>query len=137
MDDVAEAGVIMSRCRLDRLLVGWMVLTLSALTVMADDDAATSADAFLSRHWLRPLQHQGEPPPPEHFSALEASLDPSACGACHQFDPDGYALNGLYLISAGDPARPGRLTAVETDNTPTHSIQLLPSALSCKIPAVL
>lgn len=36
---------------------------------------------FLLNHWPALLPPQGEPP--EHFSALEASLDPSACGQCH------------------------------------------------------
>ena len=47
----------------------------------ADDGPQASINAFLSRHWQRPLQHQGEPP--DTFSALEASLDPRACGLCH------------------------------------------------------
>jgi len=47
-------------------------------TVIAADN---SVDAFLSRHWQRPLQHQGEPP--ASYSPLEASLDPKACRACH------------------------------------------------------
>lgn len=40
-----------------------------------------SIDAFLATHWQRPLPVQGTPP--AHFSALEASLDPAACGQCH------------------------------------------------------
>src|SRR5438128_3381366 len=45
---------------------------------------ASGADAireFLDRHWRRPLAPQG--PPPARFSALEASLEPEACGTCH------------------------------------------------------
>src|SRR5205809_2637989 len=45
---------------------------------------ASGADAirqFLDRHWRRPLAPQG--PPPVRFSALEASLQPEACGSCH------------------------------------------------------
>jgi hypothetical protein len=47
---------------------------------------ATDVAAFLDRHWSRPLAAQGKPP--AAFSALEASLDPNACGSCHraQFD---------------------------------------------------
>jgi len=42
--------------------------------------------AFLERHWSRPIAPQG--PVPAGFSALEAALDPDACGRCHvqQFD---------------------------------------------------
>jgi len=36
---------------------------------------------FLRKHWRAPLAPQG--PPPEGLSALEASLQPEACGACH------------------------------------------------------
>mgnify|MGYP001224223751 FL=1 len=36
---------------------------------------------FLDRHWQRPLPPQGSPP--AAFTALEASLDPAACGQCH------------------------------------------------------
>lgn len=37
---------------------------------------------FLARHWPDALPAQGEPP--AGFSALEASLDPGACGQCHE-----------------------------------------------------
>lgn len=36
---------------------------------------------FLAHHWQKPLAPQGAPP--ARFSALEASLDPRACGQCH------------------------------------------------------
>ncbi len=39
------------------------------------------AEAFLVQHWQEPLAPQGAPP--AHFSALEASLHPEACGQCH------------------------------------------------------
>ena len=43
-------------------------------------------EAFLGRHWLRPIALQG--PVPAGFSAQDAALDPVACGTCHvqQFD---------------------------------------------------
>lgn len=37
---------------------------------------------FLGQHWQKPLPPQGTPP--AHFSELEASLSPEACGQCHQ-----------------------------------------------------
>ncbi len=36
---------------------------------------------FLKRHWQVPIPRQGQSP--ANFSALEASLDPASCGACH------------------------------------------------------
>ncbi|WP_243393621.1 cytochrome c family protein [Solimonas fluminis] len=43
--------------------------------------AADPVAAFLDRHWQRPIAPQGRPP--AGHSALEASLDPRACGQCH------------------------------------------------------
>jgi len=48
--------------------------------------AAADVGSFLDRHWARPLPAQGKPP--ASFSALEASLDPSACGSCHRAQLD-------------------------------------------------
>ncbi len=36
---------------------------------------------FIARHWRRPIPPQG--PAPARFSAIERSLQPEACGACH------------------------------------------------------
>lgn len=44
-------------------------------------DAVPTVEVFLERHWNEPLQAQGAPP--SHFSELESSLDPAACGQCH------------------------------------------------------
>lgn len=38
-------------------------------------------EAFLTRHWSRPIAAQG--PVPAGFSAREAALDPESCGFCH------------------------------------------------------
>jgi hypothetical protein len=43
--------------------------------------AGADVEAFLREHWRTPLAPQGAPP--ARFSALEASLQPEACGACH------------------------------------------------------
>lgn len=43
--------------------------------------AGGSVAEFLARHWADPIAPQGNPP--AGFSALEASLDPAACGQCH------------------------------------------------------
>lgn len=72
---------------------GWVAaaaLTLALVACGSDPQppgatrAATEVEpqAFLARHWARPLVPQGEPPP--GFGPLEASLAPEACGGCHQ-----------------------------------------------------
>ena len=38
-------------------------------------------EVFLERHWRMPLAPQGEPP--ASFTAVERSLQPADCGACH------------------------------------------------------
>src|SRR5439155_16918541 len=64
----------------------WLRDAVVLVTVLAALCAvnASGADAireFLDRHWRRPLAPQG--PPPARYSALEASLEPEACGTCH------------------------------------------------------
>lgn len=54
-----------------------LLLPMSSLHAASD-----STDAFLKRHWAQPVAPQGKPP--KTFSKLEASLEPSACGTCHQ-----------------------------------------------------
>ncbi len=54
------------------------LLGLGAYTFYPHDDGV---EAFLAAHWAHPIAPQGRPP--EGFSALEASLDPQACGRCH------------------------------------------------------
>jgi hypothetical protein len=55
-------------------LVAVCALTGSAL-------GASEVAQFLERHWRRPIPPQGDPP--ARFSAVEASLQPEACGTCH------------------------------------------------------
>jgi hypothetical protein len=40
-----------------------------------------SVAQFLATHWAQPIAPQGDPPP--GFSAIEASLAPETCAACH------------------------------------------------------
>lgn len=54
-----------------------LLLPMSSLHAAAD-----GIDPFLKRHWAHPVAPQGKAP--KSFSALEASLEPSACGACHR-----------------------------------------------------
>src|SRR5439155_933503 len=77
---------------------------------------AESVESFVARHWRVPLAAQG--PPPARFTPPQASLAPAAaretlphggvtrtpaylasefCRGCHQFGPEGYALNGTLL----------------------------------------
>ena len=60
------------------LLFFFAALLLQASPLHAAPD---STDAFLKRHLTQPMQPQGKTP--KAFSALESSLEPSACGACH------------------------------------------------------
>lgn len=61
----------------------WIALALLAAGCTSGALAAQSesVEAFVARHWRAPIAAQGPPPP--RFSALEASLAPEACGACH------------------------------------------------------
>ncbi len=60
---------------------------------------------FLERHWRRPIPPQGEAP--ERFTALEKSLAPAGCGACH---PTQYAdwRSSIHAMSMG-PGVAGQL----------------------------
>jgi len=57
--------------------VAALLLPISSLHAASDN-----TDVFLKRHWAQPIALQGKPP--KSFSRLEASLEPSACGTCHQ-----------------------------------------------------
>ena len=64
----------------------------------AEDSRRTDQiEKFLEGYWARPLAAQGMPP--ARTSALEASLEPKACGACHaaQFDDWEKSLHGLAM----------------------------------------
>lgn len=59
-------------------LLAALALTSAAAISPESPDAIAR---FLERHWADPVAPQGNPP--ARFSALEASLDPAACGRCH------------------------------------------------------
>ena len=59
------------------LLLGSLTLTVQA----ADSKKQIDIDGFLDKHWQRPLAPQGTPP--DHFTDIERSLSPQACGTCH------------------------------------------------------
>ncbi len=73
--------------------LGWRVLVLAALLAAVSADRAAVGDAirasrlspaeeaFIREHWRRPIAPQGEPP--ARYTAIERSLAPASCGACH------------------------------------------------------
>ncbi len=90
------------------------------VAVTADDTAA-----MLSRHWQRPLTANG--PAPTHFSPIEASLDPAACGTCHprQFEDWRTALHSRAMGSG----LLGQLQAMGAEATDEHQ-----ACLECHAP---
>ena len=58
---------------------------------------AADHQAFLARHWQRPLPLQGTAP--SHFSQLETFLAPASCGTCHvrQFEDWKTALHSRAM----------------------------------------
>lgn len=60
-------------------LAAVVVLVLGYLGVQYYSQTQAS---FIEQHWQKPLAPQGMPP--EHFTELDASLSPDACGQCHQ-----------------------------------------------------
>jgi Cytochrome c554 and c-prime len=81
-----------------RSVVAALIPALLSLAIAAL--AADTPEEFLDRHWRRPLAPQGLPP--ARYTALEASLEPTACGACHpaQFE-DWKTTRHARAMSAG------------------------------------
>lgn len=63
-----------------RRALGCCAIAATLLVALQAGATDTPAD-FLRAHWRRPLAPQGPPPP--RYTALEASLQPEACGTCH------------------------------------------------------
>ena len=94
--------------------VAWTLCVAAAASA-----ASESVDAFVARHWRMPLTPQG--PPPARFEALEASLQPEACGTCHPAQLADWRTS-LHAAAMG-PGVAGQLAEMlETDPE---------SALSC------
>lgn len=89
-----------------RRIVGWtrFVAALAAGGVLfaCSGDRPDDTEAFLEQHWNEPLAPQGAPP--EHFSALEASLHPEACGQCHAKEYAGWRAS-LHIRTMGPGIR--------------------------------
>ena len=84
-------------------LAGFLLLAAAALLPTADRVAGGQAGApqvedFLNFYWQTPIPPQGEPP--KRFSALEASLDPEMCAACHRQQYDDWKTS-LHSKSMG------------------------------------
>jgi len=78
-----------------------------------------TADAnrqFLERHWQRPIAPQGEAP--ASFSALEAALDPDACGTCHIAQLADW--KDSRHAHAMDPGVLGQLLDMEAEDRASH-----------------
>lgn len=80
--------IALRRVRRHKVLLGGLGLVaacaLSYFVYCFMTAARTPVDpvaSFLSSHWAQPIAPQGDPPP--GFSAIEASLAPETCGACH------------------------------------------------------
>lgn len=102
---------------LQRLLMCWLIL--------ATGVAVADAGDFLDRHWQRPLGPQGTPP--AAYTPQEASLDPAACGACHQSQFDDWRAS--RHAQAMGPGVLGQLIAMDADALDEHQ-----SCLRCHAP---
>src|SRR5262245_969885 len=102
-----SARPIMLRARRTRLRAACAAAAAAAL-VGAAPVGADGIQDFLRSHWRLPLAPQG--PPPAHYSPLEASLNPEACGSCH---PTQYAdwRESTHAAATG-PGIEGQLAAM-------------------------
>ena len=73
-------------------------------------------EAFLDRHWSRPLEPQG--PVPAGLSAQEAALDPDSCGGCHAQQLSDWKTS-LHAKAMG-PGVVGQLLDMAPDATDEH-----------------
>ncbi len=99
------------------LVVGWLAA--------AGVSGADPVDAFLERHWARPLAAQGAAP--EHWTESERSLRPEACGICHaaQFAQ----WRGSLHAAAMGPGLLGQLRDYDADDRAGHQ-----ACLRCHAP---
>lgn len=81
--------------------------------------------AFLDLHWQRPLSPQGKAP--ARFSPLEASLDPAACGTCHQRQFEDWQT-ALHSRAMG-PGLVGQLQEMDANAVDDHQ-----ACLRCHAP---
>ena len=77
---------------------------------------AGGVENFLAEYWQRPLAAQGKAP--AHFSALEASLEPGSCAACHRAQFDDWKQS-LHSRAMG-PGIMGQLVNMAPNATDEH-----------------
>jgi hypothetical protein len=75
-----------------------------------------AADAFLKRHWARPLASQGEPP--ASARAHQISLSPRSCASCHAAVFEDWSKS-LHSRAMG-PGIMGQLAAMPADARDEH-----------------
>jgi len=85
-----------------------LLLPMSSLYAAPDN-----TDTFLNRHWAQPIAPQGKLP--KSFSKLEASLEPDACGTCHQRQWEDWQTS-LHAHAMG-PGVMGQLVGVHPTDT--------------------
>ncbi len=79
----ALIGICLAAALIFAAILYWVPSLLSGVRSSSQTAAVDgSMSDFLERHWRRPIPLQGQAPP--DFSALEASLQPEACGTCHR-----------------------------------------------------
>src|SRR5688572_19280934 len=81
MTGIDIAATTIARMRFRLVLCAALVLLVGCAAGVMAPMSARDVEDFVARHWRSPLAPQG--PPPAASSALEASLAPEACGACH------------------------------------------------------
>jgi hypothetical protein len=79
-------------------------------------ETADAVSSFLERHWARPIAPQGLPP--QHFSSLEAALDPQSCGTCHTTQLADW--NGSRHARAMGPGVLGQLLDMHPGDRDSH-----------------
>ena len=111
----------MKRAALTRLAAALLCGLLVACGEKAEAPVAPAAghdgiEAFLARHWLRPLAPQGVAP--ARFSEQEAALDPDACAGCHALQFDDWRVS-LHAKAMG-PGVLGQLLDMAPDAPDEH-----------------
>jgi hypothetical protein len=90
-----------------------LIVTLAGVAAGAE-----SVAEFVRRHWTAPLRPQG--PPPKGWSALEASLQPKDCGACHPVQYGDWKTS-VHAVSMG-PGVAGQLVEMAA-NDPAGALE--------------
>lgn len=109
-------------------IAGGMLLLVAMVVAFSQQSQQWTEQAqmdFLKRHWQVPVAPQGQPP--AAFSALEASLDPASCGACHPTQFEDWKTT-IHSRSVG-PGLLGQMPALLRDDPETAMM-----CLSCHAP---